>query len=87
MKTVCKTSLSPKNVLQEIGLQNKLLTKKNLQRNGLQNKPSIKKNSRKRSTKKALATNVPQENAQHKGLGPKHAEDQTILVICRGCVK
>ena len=71
-KSVYKTNCSPK---------------KHLQKNGLQNKPSTKKNSRKRSTKKALATNVPQENAQHKGLGPKHAEDQTILVICRGCVK
>ena len=129
IKTVCKTNLSPKSILQENGLQNKLFTKKNsprirstkqafhqkkgsakqdfhqkkiskksvyktncspkkhLKKNGLQNKPSTKKNSRKRSTKKALATNVPQENAQHKGLGPKHAEDQTILVICRGCVE
>ena len=112
MKTVCKTNLSPKNILQENGLQNKLFTKKNLQEYGLQNKPFTKKkglqnkpftkknlqeiglqnklftkktspkkrstkhtfhqkNSRKRSTKKALATNVPQENAQHKGLGHK----------------
>ena len=71
-KSVYKTNCSPK---------------KHLQKNGLQNKPSTKKNSRKRFTKKALATNFPQENAQHKGLGPKHAEDQTILVICRGCVK
>ena len=91
--TVYKTSLSPKK-----SLQNKPFTKKKSprnrstkqtvhQKNGLQNKPSTKQNSRKWSTKKALATNVPQENAQHKGLGPKHAEDQTILVICRGCVK
>ena len=86
-KRVYKTNLSPKQILQEIGLQNKLFTKKTSLKKGLQNKPSIKKNSRKRSTKKALATNVPQENAQHKGLGPKHAEDQTILVICRRCVK
>ena len=113
MKTVCKTNLSPKNILQENGLQNKLTVhkknlqeyglqnkpftkkkglqnkpftkkiskksvyktncspKKHLQKNGLQNTPSTKKNSRKRSTKKALATNVPQENAQHKGLGHK----------------
>ena len=128
MKTFYKTSLSPKNILHENGLQNKPFTKehsprkwstkqtvhqkkiskntvyktslspkkrstkqtfhqkkfskksvyktncspkKHLQKNGLQNKPSTKKNSRKRSTKKALATNVPQENAQHKGLGHK----------------
>ena len=129
MNTFYKTSLSPKSIFHENGLQNKPFTKehsprkwstkqtvhkknrstkqtvhqnkfskktvyktncspkKHIKKNGLQNKPSTKKNSRKRSTKKALATNVPQENAQHKGLGPKHAEDQTILVICRGCVK
>ena len=116
MKTVCKTSLSPKNILQENGLQNKLFTKE--KKNGLQNKPFTKIHSpRKRSTKQTVhqkniskktvyKTNLPPKKTQENGLqkrhwpqmfpkktlntralAPKNAEDQTILVICRGCVK
>ena len=64
MKTVCKTSLSPKNILQENGLQNKLFTKKK----GLQNKPFTKKRSpRNRSTKQT----VQQKKIQRNGLQNK----------------
>ena len=66
MKTVYKTNLSPKSILHENGLPNKLFTKKASPRirstkqafhkkNGLQNKPFTKNHfPRKRSTKQAF---------------------------------
>ena len=80
MKTVYKTSLSPKNILQENGLQNKLLTKKK----GLQNKPFTKKESpRNRSTKQTVhqkniskktvyKTHLPPKKTQENGLQKRH---------------
>ena len=92
MKTVCKTNLSPKNILQENGLQNKLTVhKKNLQEYGLQNKPftkkkglqnkpfTKKKSPRNRSTKQTVhKKNISKKTVYKTHLPPKKTQENGL---------
>ena len=96
--TVYKTSLSPKKRSTKQTFHQKKFSKKSVyktncspkkhfQKNGLQNTPSTKKLKKTVYKKRHWTQMFPKKTLNTRALATKNAEDQTIWVICRGCVK